>query len=535
MDKLFFNGRVNSLDRHDRVYRAVGVTGEKITALGEEAELRKSADSKTELIDLQGAVMFPGFIDSHTHFLVFAYLQTGLNLADPGVKRLDDVLRLIKDAAEKTRPGEWIRGSRFTEYWLAENRYPTRWDLDQVSPDHPVILWHTSFHACVLNSKGLAALGITRSSRSPDGGLIEKDPSTGEPNGVLQEAAMMNMAFRVLYPQDLEAMTPADRMAMVVRGMEKFNQVGVTAVADCLVTPTALAVYQETYNAGLARLRVYLMPELLVSEGLMASGLKTGFGHDWLKIGPIKIFIDGGMSNRSAAVSTPYLTPPHGRGMKMMSRTDLMATIKRVDDLGFQISVHCQGDDALTDLLDAFEGVLGPVSDNPRRHRIEHAGCLYPRLLERAAAMKLGVGVQPVFLSFLGDGFIEAFGRDGAGRLYPFRDMLAAGLALGGGSDCPVSEHDPRLSFRDAVLRRTVAGEIIGPDQTLTMNQVLKLFTSGSAYLNHEDHLAGTIEPGKRADFAVLAEDPQLRPAEEAPHIPVVMTVVGGRIVHRQY
>lgn len=197
------------------------------------------------------------------------------------------------------------------------------------------------------------------------------------------------------------------------------------------------------------------MPELTFSENLMRSGIKTGFGNDMLKIGPIKIFVDGGMSKRTAALQSAYQCKPYGHGLKLLSGNGLRDAVNRIHRHGFQIAAHCQGDAALDDLLDAFESILGPRSQNRMRHRIEHAGCLYPDLLKRAAAMNIGVSSQPVFFSFLGNGFIEAFGRSGADRLYPFKSMLRAGIHLGGSSDCPVSLHDPRLGLAGAVLRQS--------------------------------------------------------------------------------
>ena len=181
--------------------------------------------------------------------------------------------------------------------------------------------------------------------------------------------------------------------------------------------------------------------------------------------------------------------------------------------------------------LDAFEAVLGPTSHNPLRHRIEHGGCMYPDLLKQAAAMNIPVAVQPVFFSELGDGFIEAFGPETADRLYPFKSMLAAGIKLGGSSDNPVSDLDPRKSLCGAVTRTTPSGKIIGPRERLTMDQALKLYTSGSAWLSFDEQCNGTLELGKHADFTVLAEDPRSVAPEEVPDIPFTMTVVGGEIV----
>ncbi len=528
MDKIFINGRVHALDDKASEYEAAGVCGERIVALGEESEIRKQASSRTELIDLGGGDLFPGLIDSHNHLMIYAYLLDGINLAPPTAGSVGDVVDLVQADAAQKPPSEWIRGSRFAEYFLAENRYPTRDDLDPVSPDNPVILYHTSFHACVLNSKALEELGLNEETPVPEGGLIERDPNTGRLSGVFHDAAMVGLVFNVLFVKDLQAMSTSQQVAMCSRAMDKFAELGVVAVADALVVPVSLTIYQETLAAGKASVRVYTMPEINYSQELMASGLKTGFGNDWLKIGPIKIFEDGGMSNRTAAVKTPYLCPPYGRGLKVHSREQMIAAATKCHNLGFQVAVHSQGDAGLEDTLDAFEAVLGPRSDNPLRHRIEHAGCLYPELLARAAAMNICISSQPVFFSFLGDGWVEAFGREIADTLYPYRSMLNAGIHLGGSSDCPVSPPDPRLSLAGAVLRQTASGEVLGPNEALTMDEALRMYTSGSAWLSFEENIAGTVEIGKRADFTVFEKDPRRIPPEEVIDLTIKMTVVGG-------
>ena len=533
IDKLFINGSVETLDRHGSTFEAIGVSGGRIAALGTQSALMEAVGPDTAIVDLEGGALFPGLIDSHTHLMIYAYLLDGLDLAPPRVRRMADIVFSVKKEADKHQPGKWIRGSRFVDYSLAENRYPTRFDLDPVSPDNPVILYHTSFHACVLNSCAMQRLGFNQDTPEPAGGRIERDPLSGEPNGVLHDAAMDAIAFNHLFVPDLESMHKEDCIAMCSKAMEKYAETGIVAVTDAQVMPAGLAIYQDTLAAGRSSVRVSAMPDILYSESLIASGIKTGFGNDMLKIGAMKIFADGGMSNRTAAVREPYQCEPFGNGLMVTPREDLVEAIEHLHAHGFQIAVHCQGDAALEALLHAYEAVLGAESANPMRHRIEHAGCLYPNLLKRAAAMNIGVSSQPVFFSFLGDGFVDAFGEEGAGRLYPFKSMLQAGIHLGGSSDNPVSLHDPRLGLAGAVLRTSPSGRIIGPGQRLTMDEALRMFTAGSAWLSFEEEISGTLEIGKRADFTVFARDPRKMTVEDVPGLTVKMTVLGGKCTYQ--
>lgn len=530
MDTIFYNGKINTLDEAASVYSAVGITGGRITAVGSDDELKHLKGPQTETVDLKGTAMFPGFMEAHNHLAIYGYLLDGIDLSAGRVNKLDDVLSLVKAEAEKTSPGDWIKGSRYAEYFLAENRHPTRHDLDQVSPDHPVVLFHTSFHACTLNSVALEKFGITAETTSPQGGIIEKDTDTGQPTGVLHDQAMMEV-FNNLFFADLESMDTRERVELCSRATHNFAGLGLVSASDALVVPQTLNMYQETLAAGRLKIRIYTMNYNLTAEALTGSRIKTGFGSGKLRIGPIKIFADGGMSNRTAAVSTPFLTPPYDKGLKIQSREELIEKVKWYHALGYQIAIHAQGDEGISDTLDAYEAVLGKTSDNPLRHRIEHAGCLYPDLLQRAAAMNIMASVQPVFFGELGDGWVEAFGPDLVEQLYPFKSMLKAGMQIGGSSDCPVSALDPRISLRDAVLRQTPAGKQLSPHEALTMDEAIRLFTRGSAYLSFDENHNGTIEPGKRADFTVMAADPRDVQPDEVTDIPFTMTVVDGEIV----
>ena len=530
MDTIFYNGRINSLDSAGTVYSAVGVENGRISGLGSDTELKTLSRANTEFVDLKGTVMFPGFMEAHNHFSIIAYLLNAIDLSASQVTCLDDILFKVKAEVAKTPPGNWIKGSRYAEYFLTENRHPHCSDLDAVSPDHPVVLFHTSFHACTLNSKALAIMDIRADTPDPQGGKIEKDPVSGKPTGVLHDQAMMGV-FNTLFFADLLKLGPEERIAFVESASQKFAEVGLVFAADALVVPQVLSMYQEALSSDRLHTRLYTMNYAPLADGLVNSGIKTGFGSEMLRVGPIKLFADGGMSNRTAAVVKPYLTPPYDTGLKIYSPDELKENVKRFHDLGYQIAIHAQGDAGLTDTLDAFEAVLGSRSTNPLRHRIEHAGCLYPELLQRTADMNILAAVQPVFFSELGDGFIEAFGPDLSQQLYPFKSMLKAGINLGGSSDSPVSLLDPRQGLAGAVLRETPSGAVLAPEEVLTMDEALRLYTQGSAYLSFDEKDNGTIEIGKRADFTVMAEDPRLVQPRDVLDIPFSMTVVHGRIV----
>ena len=377
MVSLLINGKINTMDQTGRVAEAMLAANGRIAALGSQAEMKLLAPAGADVIDLNGAAAFPGFYDSHNHLVLYSYLLSSLDMTPAKVESVADIVGLVKQAAAQARPGEWIKGFGFIDYALADHRYPTRQDLDPVSPDNPVVLYHTSFHACVLNSRALELFGIDASTQALTGGEIERETG-GAPNGVLHDANMMAVLNR-LFDQDLGKMSPAEKARMLDAGTARFARLGLVGAADALVTPTSMAAYQDARRAGALNIRVYTMHEISRAGDLIGSGLRTGIGDDWLRVGPIKIFADGGMSNRTAAMSEPYLTPPYGTGLVVTSRDQLIDHVGVCHQAGFQVAIHSQGDQAISDTLDAYESVLGPKSDNPLRHRIEHGGCLFPR------------------------------------------------------------------------------------------------------------------------------------------------------------
>ena len=241
MDAIYYNGTINTLDDTSTVCTAVGVSGGIVTALGSDQEVYHLRDSATEMIDLKGTVMFPGFMEAHNHLMIYGYLIDGIDLSASKAATMDNVLNLVKSETEKNPPGTWIKGSRYAEYFLAENRHPTRSDLDQVSPQHPVILYHTSFHACVLNSLALEKMGIDRGAEPQPGGIIEKNPADGEPTGVLHDNAMTGV-FNALFFDDLAAMNRQQRIALCAEATESFASKGFVFAADAMVTPQTLEI-----------------------------------------------------------------------------------------------------------------------------------------------------------------------------------------------------------------------------------------------------------------------------------------------------
>lgn len=322
-------------------------------------------------------------------------------------------------------------------------------------------------------------------------------------------------------------------MAMISRCAARYQKLGIVGAHDPFVDSLTLRTYQEAEAAGQFPFRLYAYILNQWADPLMAAGIKRGFGSEWVKIGAIKIFLDGGMSSRTAAVSKAYAFPKGaGKGILNYDQKGINGEIEKFDRGGYQISVHAQGDRALAMLLKAFGRVI--KKGNPLRHHIVHAGNLTPAQIDRVQELNLYIASQPNFFSLLGDGFMEAYGPARSLELYRFKTLLKRGIRLGFSSDCPVGDPNPLIGLRDSILRKTQKGKEFGPKEGITAEQALPLYSREAAYFSFEENDRGTLKAGKLADFVVLDKNPLEVPPEKIPECQVKMTVVGGRIVYKE-
>ena len=531
MDLLLRNGNVITLDAKDSRASAVAVKWGKVFSVGRDEDIQQTAHTDTRVLDLEGKTVLPGFIDTHNHLSFYGYLVSSVDCrASSGVESIDHIVDRLREEAGRTPAGQWVKGWGYAHYHLEENRPITREDLDRVSSEHPIVLVHVSCHGGVANSKALEVFGYSNETPDPPGGALRRDPDTGEPNGILEESALMDK-FSTLFIQETMSWSLEQRVRMIEGAVRHYNEAGITALHEALVLPQTLRLYQETEGLGRLNLRICTMNIDFGAQPLLDAGITCGYGTSMVKVGPIKMLLDGGMSNRTAAVSTPYLGTGE-TGIFLMSPEQVSSQIEKFHGAGYQIATHAQGDAAIGALLDAYENVLGKKSENPLRHRVEHCGNITPEQIDRAADMNILVSSQPMFLSVLGDGFLEAFRPETAQRLYPYRSLIDKGIRVAGASDSPVAPALPLMGIRDAVLRQTSSGIDIGKGEALTIREAIGLYTSEAGYFSFDENNLGTIEPGKCADFVVLDRDITSIPPAEIPDAKVLMTIVDGRIVY---
>jgi len=529
-DLLLFNGHVVTLEDSVKNAEAVAIVGERIAAVGTSQDLAPLQETARQSIDVNGASVVPGFIDAHNHMFLYLYLRTLLDCRTPLDSILPDLLEKVARKAEGTPKGEWVRGWGFADYKVRERRFPLRRELDEAAPHHPVVIIHASGHSAAANSAALALYRISADTPDPPDGRIERDPDSGQPTGVLHESASAVVSYAGLVLEflgkDLDA-----KIDLIEQGGPDYWRCGITSVHDASSMPDVNALYQEAERQGRLPVRVYPMALFDLSRALLDSGVRTGFGNTRLRVGAIKVMGDGSLSGRTAAVSEPYLNTP-GTGILYMDQDKMDATVLEIHRKGFQAAVHAIGDRAVEQVLNAFEKVIRPEGENRLRHRIEHAGILNHELMDRMAELDIVVGTQPRFLFEQGDGFLASCGPGRIKQVYPFRSLVERGVRVAGSSDCPVVSHDPLLGIQDAVRRQTEEGRVLAPEERLTPERALRLFTIEAARASFEEQDKGSICPGKLADLAVLSEDPLVVDPDRIGDIQVQMTILGGKIVH---
>ena len=538
-DLALVNANVLTMDPSRPRASAVAVTGGRIEALDASTGVPAGAD---RVVDLRGATVLPGFHDAHNHMIGFGMSLAEVDLRASAAGTLDELYTAIARRAEATEPGEWVVGSGYDQNKLGG--HPHRDALDRAAPGRRVWLRHTSGHMCVVNSLVLADLGLDTAATELSGGRVATDPD-GRPTGLLEERAQL-LVGSLVYPYPLAELTDA-----IARAATEYLKEGVTSCTEAGIgggwvahSPAELAAYTAARDQGRLGVRVELMTagEVLhplgahPGDGLVAGldlGISTGFGDDWLRLGAVKIFADGSLVGRTAALIDPYAGDEAGngagRGYLQADAAGLRAAIIAAHRSGWQVATHAIGDLAIDVALDAYAQALAQYPRRDPRHRIEHFAVVQPRQVARAAALGVIAVPQGRFATELGDGMLAAVGPARHDWLYRQRSLLAAGMVLPGSSDRPVVAGAPLLGISDMVNRRTGSGAPFNPAEAITAEQALRAWTWGSAYASRQEHVKGSIVPGMLADLVVLSEDPTAVSPERIAGLAVLATIVGGQ------
>jgi hypothetical protein len=533
---LYRGGPIVTLDADDRVLGALAAEGGRIVAVGSEAELAGWARRRgTRVVDLHGRALLPGFIDAHGHFLFAGLAASRVDLSSPpvgSVRDLDELVGRLAARAGETAPGDWVVGFGYDDTLLAERRHPTRADLDRVSVEHPVVSVHVSGHLAAVNSAALSRLGIDRETHDPEGGRIRRDAATGEPDGVLEE--------RALVPLKAEALRPGlgELPAIARRASELYLRAGVTTAQDGLASIGALRALGALSRLGQIPVRLVVWPDEAAAEALLAGGRALRLADpERVRIGAVKLTADGSIQGYTAYLSAPYFVPPGAeaayRGWPQMEREELARRVARFHAAGLQVAVHANGDAAIDDVLAAFEAAQREHPRADARPVLVHVQTARPDQLDRMRAL----GVVPSFFGlhvfYWGDRHREIFlGPERAARISAARSAAARGLRFTLHCDTPVVPIDPLRAVATAVSRRTASGAVLGPDERIGVERALRAVTSDAAFQLFQEMEKGSLEPGKLADLVVLDRSP-LDDPEHVGEIRVLETIVGGRVAWR--
>ncbi len=505
--------------------------GSRILALGSDSEVRTLAGSHTRQIDLGGRRVLPGLMDSHFHYYDWALNRRRLKLADTA--SLVDVCAHVTRAARNTPSGGWILGHGWNETRWLDPRLITRADLDSLTPANPAILWRSDMHLAVANSLALQEANISAETPDPPQGVIDRD-ATGQPTGVLRELAI-NLV-RVVVPPP----TQAETVAAIRDGFTELHRLGLTGVHDYRIMggadgSLAFRAYQHLQAAGELALRMWM---LLPGERLdqaIALGLRTGFGDDTLRVGHVKFFADGGQGARTAWMLEAYEDTP-SCGMPLTPMEEIADAVRRAHKAGLAVAIHAIGDRANRELVTVFEQALNNESDaSPNApHRIEHLQNIRPEDVRRLGRLGVMASVQPIHVPDDFPMIEQSVGRRGRWS-YPFRDLLAAGVPLAFGSDCPVADPNPLWGIHAAVTRQMRDGTPSGgwyPGQCLSVAEAVWGFSMGAALASGREAELGSLAPGKLADLIVLDRDIFTIDPMEIAQTQVVMTIFDGQVVY---
>jgi len=528
-DSIIVNAVVHTMDPNQPTAEAVAIYNNRIMAIGSTKDIRNLAGPNTRIIDAKKRLVLPGFNDSHTHFLSGGFQLSSVDLRDANSpKEFADRLRTF---AAKLPAGRWIKGGDWDHERWPDAKLPTKELIDGFTAEIPVFVSRLDGHMALANSLALRLAGVTRQTLDPPGGIIVRDPKTGEPTGILKDAAQ-SFVWKVISPSSFEEKLAAARAAT-----DYAASLGVTSVQD-MSAGADVGTYQTLLDRGELKTRIYAVAPLPQWERLARTGVRAHFGSDMLRVGGLKGFADGSLGSTTALFYEPYKDEPSTSGIagdEMYPEGAMLDRVRAADKAGLQTMIHAIGDRANDLILTIFEQVERENGDRDRRFRIEHAQHLRPQDIPRFARDKVIASMQPYHAIDDGRWAEKRIGKERAKTTYAFRSILDSGATLAFGTDWTVAPLNPILSVYAAVTRRTFDGKNPKgwvPNQKISVEEAVRAYTLGSAYAEFQETRKGSISVGKLADVVILSRDIFKIDPKEIESVKVQMTIVDGRVVY---
>lgn len=531
LDTAIINANVITVDENMSRAEAVGILNGRIVAVGSNEEIESMVGSNTKVIDAKGKTVVPGFHDSHMHPLLVGHFARGVQLTD--VKDIPEMLERIKEKVKETPKGEMILGFGWNQERMAEKRYPTRWEVDTVAPDHPVFLIHWNAHIYLINTVLMKQKGITRDTPDPPGGKIVKNEK-GEPTGVLLENAIDLIA-----PGFLETgaglFSYEQSKAALKYCADKAAEWGLTSIVDILAGDAQVKAYQELEAEGNLPVRVNFYLGFQYLDYLIKLGIKSGFGSSKVRLAGAKMIVDGSLSSHTAALREPYTDMPDSKGVMRLTPEEIRAFVENATKNGIRVDIHALGDGAIETVLKIFRETMNKYKVKDPRFKISHCIIHGPDLIEQFREMNVIANVQPVFVMKGQHWIPRLVGPQREKYAHPYRSMMEAGIHMCSGTDAPIETMNPIMNIYAAAVRKDAQGIPEGgwhPEQCVPVEHALKMVTIEGAYATGEEHVKGSIEVGKYADLVILTDDPLAVEPDKIKDIRVLLTMVGGEVVY---
>jgi predicted amidohydrolase YtcJ len=520
-DLILHNGNVYTMNGQEPRAQAIAIARGRIVAIGSDTEVLNLAFAGGKKIDLGKKTVLPGFIDAHSHPAMAGMMH--LRMVDCDLRSISAIQAALRERAAKTPAGEWVLGFKYDDTKTSDGRPLTIGDLDAAVADHPVQIEHRGGHTVYCNTLAFQKAGITEKTPDPAGGKIDHDPATGKLSGRAAESA--RALFDKVIPNNV---TRADHREGVKLISKMLAKTGITSAHEAQGTPTDLLAYQDAHKAGELLYRAYCFINYRYIDSMIAAGVGTGLGDEWVRVGAMKLVCDGSISERTARLSQPYEGRPNDYGILVMTEEQLYEYGRKAHAAGWQIGTHANGDVGIDTTLRVYERLQ---QENPRhdpRFRLEHCTVINDDLVARIKALGAIPTPFSTYVYYHGEK-MRYYGAERLNHMFALRSFLDAGIRATQASDYPPGEFIPMMALQSEVTRTDIKGNVWGPKQKITVEEAIRVGTVHGAYASYEEDIKGSLETGKVADLVVLGRDPMKEEPSTLVTIPVQRTMAGGR------
>lgn len=520
---VLYNANIHTSNPGYPKAQAIALTGGRIMAVGSNDDILHLAGRHTNKIDIGGKTITPGFIDAHSHpsYSGIRHLRN----VDCDLRSIASIKDAIKQKTDVTPPGDWVTGFKYDDTKTSEGRYINRYDLDEVSIDHPIMITHRGGHTAYVNSKALELARITRESPDPQGGQIARGDDN-EPTGLLKETA--TYLVEELVPNEYTRKDYQEGVKLITEMMSKS---GVTSVTDAYGDPDDLQGYRDAFSADELSSRIYCMISYAHIEEMISKGVKTGDGNNWIRIGGMKLTCDGSISERTARLSEPYVGRPDDFGIIVMDEDQLYDYAIKAHRADWQIGIHANGDVGIEKALNVFDRIQKEYERTDPRFRLEHCTVINPELIRRIKELNAIPCPFSTYVYFHGEKMVN-YGKERLENMFAVKSFLDAGINVTQTSDYPPGPYEPMMAVQSSVTRTDMSGNLWGPSQRISVEEALKVGTLNGAYASYEEHKKGSLEAGKFADLVVLEKDPVEVDPFSIIDIKIERTMVDGKWVY---